>query len=358
MDKNGKRYRKQFQTKAEAETERMRIESEMMNGRHVPDCDTKTIKEGCNAWLLHKENLVRLGKRERVTARHYRTQIERHIENNAIAELKLNRVGASDVQQFVEELENTLSHALAVKTFATLRMSLNYCRLRGWLTQDPCKDVKIERPRRYEAQRVKIPAKADIKALLKKSEEIDITGKSTAMIRLMVFRGLRISEVRGLPRKALKLEESNPTVEIFQRADDYSKIGRPKSSAAYRTIPLSPEDVLAFKKWLLSCGAKDDGLVFGTSSGKPNSYQNLIDRWWKPLMKKAKLTDGKKPRFTPHQLRHAFASLHIERGTQPKQLQVLMGHSSINITMDTYGHLWNDAEAGNALAIAVERQLG
>lgn len=64
------------------------------------------------------------------------------------------------------------------------------------------------------------------------------------------------------------------------------------------------------------------------------------------------------PDFTPHQLRHAFASLSIERGVAPKQLQMMMGHSSIKMTMDTYGHLWKDDEADQALAIAIERQLG
>jgi integrase len=358
MDANGNRSRKQFATKAGADAERVRIESEIRDGQHVSDSSSKTVKDGCEAWLLHKENLVRLGKRERVTARHYRTHIERHLEQHAIATMWLNRLTSPDVQKFVEDLENTLSHALAVKVYATLRMSLSYCRLRGWLTHDPCKGVKIERPRRYSANKVKIPAKEDIKALLKAASENDITGKSTAMLRLMVFRGLRISEVRGLPYHALMLEGKTPTVEIFQRADDYSKIGKPKSSSAYRTIPLSQEDVLALKKWLLSCGVKGQGLIFGTKTGRPNSYQNLINRWWTPLMAKTGLVEEDASKFTPHQLRHAFASLHIEHGTQPKQLQTLMGHSSIKITMDTYGHLWNDAEAGHALALAVERQLG
>ncbi len=50
-----------------------------------------------------------------------------------------------------------------------------------------------------------IPPKEEIRKILAAATECDITGKSTAMLRLMVFRGLRISEVRGLPRKALQL---------------------------------------------------------------------------------------------------------------------------------------------------------
>jgi integrase len=44
-------------------------------------------------------------------------------------------------------------------------------------------------------------------------------------------------------------------------------------------------------------------------------------------------------KFHPYALRHVAASLWIEMGVQPKRLQTLMGHSSIKITMDTYGHL-------------------
>jgi integrase len=293
----------------------------------------------------------------------------------------MNKLNSADIQLFLEDLESKISHALSVKVYGTLRMLLGYCRRRRWLAHNPCEGIKLQRPRRYDKEPLKIPPKEEIRALLAKAAEADITGRSTAMLRLMVFRGLRISEIRGLPIKGLKLDGSAPYVEIMQRADDYRKIGRPKSHTSYRTLALSPEDVLAMRKWLLASGAKDgiapERLVFGTATGGAYSYQNLFYRWWMPLMKEAGLatlvfdpktgkavidpkTNKQKviPNFTPHQLRHAFASLHIERGIQPKQLQVMMGHSSIKITMDTYGHLWKDEAADQALAIAVEKQLG
>lgn len=101
------------------------------------------------------------------------------------------------------------------------------------------------------------------------------------MLRLMVFRGLRISEARGLPRKGLMLEGKAPQLKILQRADDYCKIGPPKSHTSFRTLALSPEDMLALKKWLLAGGVKDklETLVFGTQTGTAQSYQNLYYRW-------------------------------------------------------------------------------
>jgi integrase len=380
MDGASKRHRKTFKTKAAADAWRVKIESELVDGKHVPDSATRSVRKGWDEWLRYLESLQRVGKRERVTVRHYRTHFEKHIEPQKIANISMNQLTPAHIQTFVEELEGSLSYALGLKVYMTLRMLLAYCRRRGWLAHNPCEGIRLERPKRYDKQPITIPAKEDIRKLLAAAEKNDITGRSTAMIRLMVFRGLRISEVRGLPRKALSLTSKSPQLKVIQRADDYCKIGPPKSHTSFRTLALSPEDVLALKKWLLASGAKDDrpdALVFGTKTGIAHSYQNLYYRWWVPIMKKASLASavvdprsgkpliekktGKEkavPSFTPHQLRHAFASLSIEQGVGPKQLQVMMGHSSIKMTMDTYGHLWKDDAADQALAIAIERQLG
>jgi integrase len=51
-------------------------------------------------------------------------------------------------------------------------------------------------------------------------------------------------------------------------------------------------------------------------------------------------TDKLRPKYGLHALRHAAASLFIEQGFSPKRVQSLMGHSSIGMTFDTYGHLF------------------
>jgi integrase len=49
---------------------------------------------------------------------------------------------------------------------------------------------------------------------------------------------------------------------------------------------------------------------------------------------------GRKPKYGMHAFRHAAASLFIEQGFSPKRIQALMGHSTIQMTFDTYGHLF------------------
>ena len=64
-----------------------------------------------------------------------------------------------------------------------------------------------------------------------------------------------------------------------------------------------------------------------------------------------------RPRYTMHDFRHAAASLWIENGLDAKRIQTLMGHSSIQMTFDTYGHLF-DQQCRNANdAAAIERAL-
>ena len=60
-------------------------------------------------------------------------------------------------------------------------------------------------------------------------------------------------------------------------------------------------------------------------------------------------TNSHAPKYGMHSLRHAAASLFIEQGMSPKRVQALMGHSTIAMTFDRYGHLFpsaaDDAEA-------------
>jgi integrase len=381
-DRNGKRHRSQYATYAAADKERIKTEAEILGGTHVPESESRQVIDGARLWLDYMDKRVARGKLERSTVRQYRTHVEKHIEPLPVSSKTLSKLIRADIQEMVEALEDRLSHETAVKVYATMRMLFGYCRVKGWMGTNPCEGISIERPARYEGEPdVKIPPKASIKRLLDVAQGKDITGKTTIMIRLMLFRGLRISEVRGMPKKGLDLEAKSPQVKVLQRANDYCKIGPPKSRASYRSLALSAEDILAIKKWYLSAGINEktnpDALVFGNGNGNADSYTNLYYRWWIPLMTEAGLADpvidpatGKQaiegrekkpkvePHFTPHHLRHAFASLHIERGIKPKQLQVMLGHSTIQMTMDTYGHLWKDEEAEQAMAVGVEQQLG
>jgi len=93
-------------------------------------------------------------------------------------------------------------------------------------------------------------------------------------------------------------------------------------------------------------------LVFPTEVGTPEQAPNMFYRRFLPALRRAGL-----PRIRFHNLRHTYASLLIAQGEHPKYIQSQMGHSSITVTMDTYGHLMNTVNRDAASRLG-EQVLG
>ncbi len=74
--------------------------------------------------------------------------------------------------------------------------------------------------------------------------------------------------------------------------------------------------------------------VFCDTKGGPIRKNNLIRRWFKPLLEKAGL-----PEIRFHDLRHTAATLLLTLGVHPKVVQERLGHSQISVTLDTYSHV-------------------
>jgi len=171
---------------------------------------------------------------------------------------------------------------------------------------------------------------------------------------------------------------------VHQRADRYNVMGPPKSRAGGRTVPLSPTVIQELREWKLQCPKKDGrlGLVFPNGAGNVEELVNIISRGLIPTMLAAGIVspvldkqgnpkrDGEgKPvvqaKYTGmHTLRHFFASWCINRkedaglGLPAKVVQERLGHSSIVMTLDTYGHLFPRGDDAAELAAAERALLG
>jgi integrase len=365
VDGSGKRHRKNFSLKRDADAERIRIESQLQTGTHIPDGASRTVLQGLQAWLDHIDELVRAGKRGLITWKQYSSHIDNHVAIRPIAKGMLSRLRPADIAAFADDLERSLSPAMARKVMATLRMGLKYCRRHEWLTTDPAKDVRIER-RDSGDNAVGIPPKADLKALLAAASKAEDNGRSRALIHLLLYCGLRMGELRALTRGALTLTGNHPHLFVTQAADQYGGVKPPKSKAGRRKIPIGPETAKSLREWLVHAPPNDLRLVFPNGAGKVETHSNLANRWWGPLMLAAGLAEeveGKGrakrivPQFTPHDLRHAAASLWIEMALIPKKVQELLGHESLQMTMDLYGHLWVDPDHDRQIGWQIERQL-
>ncbi|MCP4968603.1 MAG: tyrosine-type recombinase/integrase [bacterium] len=101
-------------------------------------------------------------------------------------------------------------------------------------------------------------------------------------------------------------------------------------------IPGFLRDQLA--EHLATCaGVSDNAVVFTSPNGEPLRRGNFSRRVWKPALERASLD------LRPHDLRHTCAALLIAEGAHPKAVQAQLGHSSIQVTMDRYGHLFPSA---------------
>lgn len=184
---------------------------------------------------------------------------------------------------------------------------------------------------------------------------------------------MRSSELRGLRWQDADFKRGEITV--AQRADEFGDIGPPKSGAGARTIPVPPAVVSALKELKLRKGSFSE-LVFSNPQGEPRSHTNIVNKGLIPAMVRAGITvpTGErsevgepllKAKYTGlHSLRHFYASWCINRkedggvGLPPKMVQERLGHSSILMTMDTYGHLFPRADDGSELALAANSLLG
>jgi integrase len=153
---------------------------------------------------------------------------------------------------------------------------------------------------------------------------------------------------------------------VRQRADRFGVMGRPKSAASERTIPLLPMVVNALREWKLACPKGELDLVFPNRCGGVASLLNIVQKGWNPIQIAAGITgeQGKAKYPGLRALRHFYASWCINRRADAglelplKVVQARLGHASIQMTADRYGHLFPRGDDGAELAAAEKAFLG
>jgi integrase len=126
-----------------------------------------------------------------------------------------------------------------------------------------------------------------------------------------------------------------------------------------RDIPLAPLVANTLKQWQVECPKGELGLVFPNTLGNIETMSNIHARCWTPLQIKCGLiADAGEARYGFHMLRHAAASLFIKYlSWTPKRLQAVMGHASITMTFDRYGHLFENVEADRDAMAKIEAAI-
>ena len=304
--------------------------------------------QAADQWLDHcqAEGL------EKSTIRQRSQHIELHIKPY-IGSVKLSQLTAPLVNKFVTTLrDNGRSLAMRRKVLTNLKTLISYAEDNGMVAQNVARGVKIKATKRADVGAMdagdKMPTKDELRAMIEK-----VSGRWRPFIVTAIFTGMRASELRGLPWDNVDLEGG--VIRVRQRADAWGTIGAPKSKAGSRDIPLAPMVVNTLREWKLECPKGDLNLVFPNTVGNVEYHSNIWNRGFGPLQIACGITDDSgrkdkggnpilKGKYGLHALRHAAASLFIEQGWTPKRVQTVIGHASIQMTFDLYGHLFKDSD--------------
>jgi integrase len=164
-----------------------------------------------------------------------------------------------------------------------------------------------------------------------------------------MYAGLRLGELLGLRWSDLDIERG--VIAVERSWDATAGPVEPKSKAGHRSVPVP--DLLRnhLREHRLRQGRGGVGLVFGRTRELPFSPSAVKQRARK-TWRSAQLDP-----ITPHECRHTFASLIIAAGVNAKALSTYMGHATISITLDRYGHLMpgSEEEAAGLLDAYLER---
>jgi integrase len=345
-DQHGARHIHTFARKKDADEHHATVKVDVRHGVHTAPAKSPTVAAAAENWLKR----VEAEGRERGTLAQYRQHVNLHIAPR-IGRYKLAHLTPARVEAFRDDLLANLSRSMARKVLTSLKSLLKVAK-----HAHVAADVSVGRSKRSE-RRLEvgrdIPSPAEIKRLVDAAKD---DARMRALLLTAALCGLRASELRGLRWADVDLKAGELCVR--QRADRYNIIGAPKSVSSARAVPIAPEVVAALKVWRLACPKGDLDLVFPTGTGAIMYHRSMLDSL-APVMVAAGVTDKHgNPKYGLHAFRHFFASWCINRRADGgrelpvKVVQGLLGHGSIVMTLDRYGHLFPRGDDRGELAAA------
>jgi integrase len=354
------RHIKTFERKKDADEYRATVKVDIKAGVHTSS--KVTVAEAGATWLADAGDRL-----ERATVESYRQHLHQHIIP-FIGSVKLAQLTVPAVRGFMDRLRaEKRSPPMIKRVIGDLGSILADAQERGTVAQNVVRSLSQRKKGKHAEQRHKrrlkvgldIPTPDEIRAIISHVDD-----RWRPLILTAIFTGLRASELRGLIWPDVDLKKA--VLHVRQRADKFNTFGKPKSASGHRDIPMPPLLVNTLREWKLQCPKSEHGLVFPTGAGEIEYHSNIVNRGLIPAQIAAGVvTKNGKAKYTGlHALRHFYASWCINRvedgglGLPIKVVQHRLGHSSITMTSDIYGHLFPSGDDGAELAQAERLLLG
>ncbi len=329
-DEAGRRRSKTFDRRAEAKAWLAAEATDRARGQWVdPRGGALAFGTWAEQWLAAR--LVRA-----TTAASDRGRYVNHLEP-AFGAVPLRDISPLRVRSFVAELATRRSPATVRHVHALLSTILSDAVEEGLLLHNPCRRTNLPRSSPRPQTFLSPDQIAGLAAAIDPHyRQLVITAAGT---------GLRWGELTGLSPAAVDLLHGRLYVDrTLVDLNGQLSFGEPKTRGSRRVVSLSRTLVDALTGQLDRATPE---LVFSSPDGEPLRRSNFYHRTWRPAVRAAGLEPA--PRF--HDLRHSHVAMLIAAGVPVKAIQERLGHASIVMTMNRYGHLLQTVDATMLAAV-------
>ncbi|WP_122817378.1 tyrosine-type recombinase/integrase [Nocardioides pantholopis] len=338
------RGRTRREARAKAEEARRRVAA----GAPVRDSE-RTLAEWLGEW---RRIFLRASDRAASTKALYAGLTIRHVEP-VIGQVRLSQLRPTDVTRLLLAMEQAGKAASTRRNaYAALRAALDDAVANGLLATNPV--LRVNRPRGIHQEAASLTSE-EVARLLAGAADL----RYGPVLRFILGTGLRRGEALAARWADVDLDrgELKVTGSLVRQAGRLQVI-EPETARSRRTVSLSPamlellrthrsrqnqERLRAANLW------EQTGFVFTTEFGHSVDPRNLL-RTVRLACAQADLAE-----ISVHTLRHTYATAALLHGVPVHVVSRNLGHSSIVITVDTYGHLTD--EASRAAAVAVSEAL-
>jgi integrase len=312
----------------------------------------ETVAAFTQRWI---DTSLEASERKRNTKVMYAGVARTHVLPSSLGRLPLDRVRPSHVEGWVVELRRKgLAESTIRSAYTILRAVLDTAVRDGALASNPAAAVRRPRVTIKEAPHL---TPVQVATLLQAARGT----RYAPLFALLLYTGLRRGEALALQWSDVDLERHTLRVRgTLSRVDGALVVTEPKTAKSKRFVPIStPAEALlravhaaqeAERRWA-GTAWRQTGFVFTTELGEPCDPRNAF-RALRVAATKAGL-----PHAGLHTLRHSAASVMITGGVPLKVVSEILGHSSIAITGDIYGHVSPDVarQAIDLLGDALDR---
>jgi integrase len=328
------RKRKVMYAKSQAEARRKLTEALADRDKGITyDSENLTLEQYLERWL---GDSVR-GSVKATTYQSYGSLVRFHV-CPTLGSTKLSALTPAHVQGlYRQKLDDGLAPKTVKYIHTTLHRALRQAVRWGLVPRNVAAEAD---PPKVITPEMRPLSPAEARTLLAAAEG----NRLEALYVLAVSTGMRQGELLALGWEDVDLEASTVRVRrTLTLAKGGPRLTEPKTRGSRRSIRLTASAVEALERHRGCQEAERDAaggnwndwdLVFCTRRGTPIRRDNLHDKHWKPLLRRAELPDI---RF--HDLRHTCATLLLTKGVHAKIVSETLGHSSIAITLDTYSHV-------------------